>query len=932
MSATSITRVTRAQAKLFYFLSHLLLYSLAEVAYLLGNLLPGTLAIGLWRLSLRWNRHHVLAALNIALVLAERNHPNAWAALLQAVQSIKNPWNTSGSDLFLTWVPGRIMRRLLHRVLCGRLVQAAVLNGAHDQMRQDALARLAEHHTRQALHQREAEHARQALDVWTSVAGNTLENRWAAVEVAILTNDPDTAEGIAHPLVLDGKFISPLETLRWARHFLTAGNKELAQRCLSWAQRWVPEVPDLWHLQGQLALSCGEKETALDYISRAVALCPENLDAHLDWLTLKQGWATKPQSAPIGRLDVSTASELTLQQTTTAICHLHGVPGQWTLHVLPPNGWGIVAEPRSKSFDAQGKAEIALRALRPDHIRGEAWQVQFVAVGPSGYLINRVSVRVPDPRPGRLLVAITEDHEIQEERDIFTPSAMQSLLVKKSAFASSMAHVPWTHMVEVGSTLFMPAEATQQDATAWQELWQSTRQHLVDEIEKGNDVQGHLHAFNDPQHASFPYRAVAQGWQTSLRFLLTEPNLRGDWASVCPPPGNSPYDRLYSAERTVAALESIGRLADPDYRPVLWRSGLLEYGESEADRAWSAVALRRAGLLADSDMSKPGSPVAGAVSPAFMANWLRPFVPDAGGSILQLPVVANLEGDYLMDSGLQRRRIKRTAAALRQPDGTLRPGVHLFTLLTHDKFINARASRDELRLDPQYGDWATIRQHIADWQQQGATFVTALDGVKAVLDERVWSLQTRLVSETFMAELGGEQHVRYRIELLGRHIPVSEDYPQHILVTVPPSIRPAVADLCAHQDLRALPVEWHREAGCAWLVLTQAATPVYCEFVLNQPVGPTVQHITRNDGNTWMVQFCAQHPFRRARVLLPWQALDKGYNPSKATWKVRDEAGQDLPYEACDEGLLLSSLRFSSIREQNAGQFSASVTLQALDT
>lgn len=926
MSATS---VTRAQVKLLFFLGHLLLYSLAEAAYVLGNLLPGTLAIGSWRLALRWNRHHILAALNIALALAERNHPNAWVAFLQAVQAVRNPWNTSGSDLFLTWVPERIMRRLLHRALWGRSVQSAVLNGAHDQLRQDALARLAEHHTRQALHQRQVDRARQALDVWTSVAGNTLGNQWAAVEVALLVNDPHTAQGIAHPLVLDGKFISPLETLRWARHFLTADNKELAQHCLSWAQRWIPEVPDLWYLQGQLALSCGEKETALQYMSRAVALCPENLDAYLDWLTLKQGWATRPQLAPTGRLDVSTASELTLQQTTPAVCYLYDVSGQWTLHVLPPNGWGIVAEPRSTPFDAQGKAEITLRALRPDHIRGQVWQVQFVAVGPSGYLINRVSVRVPDPRPGRLLVTITEDHEIQEERDIFTPGAMQSLLVTKSAFASSISRVPWTHMVEVGSTLLMPAEAVHQDAMTWQEVWQSTRDHLADELEKGNDVQCHLHAFNDPQHARFPYRAVAQGWQTAMKYLLTEPNLRGDWASVCPPPGNSPYDRLYSAERTVTALESIGRLADPDYRPVLWRSGLLEYGESEADRAWSAVALRRAGLLADSDVAKPGSPVAGAVAPAFMANWLTPFVPDAGGSILQLPVVANLEGDYLMDSGLLRRRIKRTVSALRQPDGTLRPGTHLFTLLTHDKFINARASRDELRLDPQYGDWATIQQHIAGWQQQGATFVTARDGVKAVLDERVWSLQTRLVSETFIAGLSGEQHVRYRIELLGRHIPVSEDYPQHILVTVPPSIRPAVTDLCAHQDSRALTMEWHREAGYAWLVLTRAATPVYCEFVLNQPIGPTVQHIMRNDNNTWAIQFCAQHPFRRARVLLPWQALDKGYNPSKANWKAQDEAGQDLRCEACDAGLLLSSLRFSSIK--NAGQFSASVTLQALD-
>ncbi len=299
MSATS---VTRAQVKLLFFLGHLLLYSLAEAAYVLGNLLPGTLAIGSWRLALRWNRHHILAALNIALALAERNHPNAWVAFLQAVQAVRNPWNTSGSDLFLTWVPERIMRRLLHRALWGKSVQSAVLNGAHDQLRQDALARLAEHHTRKALHQRQVDRARQALDVWTSVAGNTLGNQWAAVEVALLVNDPHTAQGIAHPLVLDGKFISPLETLRWARHFLTADHKELAQHCLSWAQRWIPEVPDLWYLQGQLALSCGEKETALQYMSRAVALCPENLDAYLDWLTLKQGWATRPQLAPTGRL------------------------------------------------------------------------------------------------------------------------------------------------------------------------------------------------------------------------------------------------------------------------------------------------------------------------------------------------------------------------------------------------------------------------------------------------------------------------------------------------------------------------------------------------------------------------------------------------------------------------------------------------------
>lgn len=173
-------------------------------------------------------------------------------------------------------------------------------------------------------------------------------------------------------------------------------------------------------------------------------------------------------------------------------CRLTGAdPAEWSLFPLPPAGWGVVPGAREIAFDAGGEAAFPLAARRPHRIRGEAWPLLLVAVGPGGHQFARGSLEVPDSEPGRLLVTVTEDHEIHEERGKLPVDMLRRLLVEKSRFAAELG-VPWTHMVEAGSTLAMPDRAAGERGGAWQGLRSQVRRHLAEETQRGHDLQPHL--------------------------------------------------------------------------------------------------------------------------------------------------------------------------------------------------------------------------------------------------------------------------------------------------------------------------------------------------------------------------------------------------------------------------------------------------------
>ena len=463
-------------------------------------------------------------------------------------------------------------------------------------------------------------------------------------------------------------------------------------------------------------------------------------------------------------------------------------------------------------------------------------------------------------------------------------------------------------MVETGSALALLDEAAKKGGGHWARLRDQARRHLLEEISSGNDVQPHLHAFNDPVSTHFPYRIRGESLKTSLRFLVTPTWSRGVWASACPPPGQeSPagLDRVRSVERSVAQIETLGRSADPDYRAVLWRSGLLEYGHSPEERAWSAVALRRAGLLAVSDVAKPRSSLRLA-TPAFRCAWDDPDRSDKGGPLYQLPIVANLEGDFTMGPSLLRRRAKRTLQALKGHGQRPLPGVHLLTLLTHDKFVNARYGGDEFSFDQDRGDWITIRKHLEAWEEGGATFVTAREGIRELVEDAAMQSVCWLEDETYVSAPGAEPAVRYSVALLGRGIPFSDRFRHHLLATIPPSLRAGLESVELFQGGKRLECELEQEAGHFWFTSAGKDETLHCVFHLRSAPGPRLASLQARDEDTWLAEIVSPLPFRRANILLPWQlALPKRQD---CTWCAVAGDQTEVRCAAEAEGLLISDL------------------------
>lgn len=819
---------------------------LAELCCVLATGLPTALADPLWRLALAFERHCEAAALARAAASFDAAHHDAFAAFEAVLLQLDNRWNTSASDLHLARLPARLRRRLAARLAWGRtasgVVGGAVVEAAHDRLTQATLLRLATGHFERALATDVLDRATIALDTWRSLAGwaDDAPLRRATAELAWRWGDHDTAWKTIAPLLRQERCPSPFDVLDWGMRALAEvppgpERLELARACFERGRRWLPEARRTWRLGATLARLDGDFDTEARYLSRLVARHPQALDARFRrhgiecGITYKLGGAGGDATATTtleGSLLLDVPIRMEVGETVEVTARLDlpdGVEGA-TLYPLPPAGWGLAAEPNRLTPDADGAARFRLTALRGDRVRGGPWPLVVLAVTPRGHVVTRTEVAVDDLHPGEALLVVTEDHEIHEERGFLRPDLLEKVLVEKSRFAADLAAdegVPWTHCVEVGSTLALGERAAESGDGRWAELRSKVRRHLVDEVARGHDLQPHLHTFNDPAYGHFPYRMAegGQGWRPSLRFLLTSAEARGDWASVTPPPGRGrtdptlpdpTLDRLASVERAVAQLETVARAGQPDHCAVLWRSGLLEYGATPDERAWSAVALRRAGLLAASDRAKPAGPGPEAVPPAFPAGWRRPFDPVPGGPLFQLPIVANVEGDYRMGRRRLERRARATVAAVAG-----RPGVHCFTLLTHDKFLNARRGGDEFLFDREGGEWSLIRQHLMTWRRAGARPVTATEAVRALVDDRGWHPEPLLLGESW-SEGSGEvgPTVRYAIEIVGPRPPASPERPFPLRIALPCSLRAGVESVEAFHDDSVLPIELEeRSAG-----------------------------------------------------------------------------------------------------------------------
>ena len=954
----------------------------AEIASAFADWLPRPLARPLRRLALRLEKHCESAALADALDRFGDDSTPADVALEsfeRLLRQVENPWNTSASDLHLARLPGRLRRSLGGRLVWGSAVAGpegwAILEQTHASTQRHGFRKLARGHFERALGRDDPGQARRALDVWDSLDGRRSQAleppslRRARAELAWREGERATALDLAAPWLEQGRCPSPFDVLDWGLRALESDRLDLAQRCFERAREWLPEARRTWRLGAALARIGGRREEQVRWLDRALARNPQDLDSVLHRLALDHGDGVHERlegdlvlEAP-SRLTVGATGELTVRQADSA-----SGPANRVL-VLPPAGFGLTAEPVDAS--EAGEHRFRITAQRGDRVRGKPWPLVAVVASAEGHRVAETTIAVPDESPPQILLVATEDHEIHEERGELEPAMLERLLVDKSRLAADQAAsvgVPWTHCVEAGSTLAMTDWAacsegeTEAKGETWRRLRAAVRCHLAEEVSRGHDLQPHLHTFNDPFYGHFPFAPIdsdpARGWRPSLRFLLTGAEARGDWASVTPPPGagsndavrnrtpppGPTLDRLSSTERAVAQVEDVARLGSPDHRPLLWRSGLLEYGDSREERAWSAVALRRAGLLAASDLAKPAGSGPDAVPPAFPCGWAKPFDPVTGGPLIQLPIVANTEGDYRMDSGRLARRARASVAAVAD-----RPGVHCFTLLTHDKFINARFGADEFQNDPTAGEWPLIRQHLEAWTQAGARPVTAGEAVHALVDDLGWHPEPRLTAETFLLSPDTAEgtagdvetstktvEIEYRVDVLGPRPAVDPDRAFPWRIPVPCSLRRGtnhhgVATVTATFAGSPIAIEVeegglgeHRGVVAVWVAMprfpdlaTGRETGLQVRFALRcsnaDGPGPRFEALhskPSGDGSGgWELVLAAPEPFLSARVLLPWSA-DAAQGPTaEVGWGLESPA---LGVEPTEEGLLISGIRFEA--------------------
>jgi tetratricopeptide (TPR) repeat protein len=877
--------------------------SLSEACYLTGNVLPARLAPAAWRLSLRLNSHNLGAAVNRAAALASRRSPAAWDAFDRFLEAARNPGLASASDIFAARMPGRLFRALAARLLFGPS-RGTHLRSATDAALLAAARSLAVSLAGLALEDEQLDRASSAIEALRSLEGDPLELAWMEAEVAFAAGE-QLPEATA-ALLAAGAFLSPLDTLKWSERCLESRSWKLAGHCLEWARRWVPEEAATWLGSAQLELHGGDRRLAGTYAHRACSLDPANVSAYVLALSTTTDSPLRP--APEVELEVSCRRSIALGDSQEADCRIGDHCDGWTLHGLPSDARGVVPAGPPTPF-VGGRATVRLQARRPSRLSPSGtWRPAFLAVHDDGrYAVCRHELSVPDSSPGRVLVAITEDHEIFEDRGEFSLAALSHLFLDKSRFAGSLG-LPWTHMIETGSCLGMLRRAGTID-DGWEEMAGSVVDHLAGEMAGGGDLQPHLHWFNEPSSELFPYSFSPQGWRAGLGFLLTDWDARGDFAAALPPPPRAgSADRVSVVERCAAQVEEIARRGHPDHRTVLWRSGLLELGFGTADCAWSTVALLRAGLRAVSDLPKPSVPL-GIASPAFACSWEQPFEPDPAGPMLQLPIAANLEGDYLMGRSLLARNARQAVGSLRSGDGQVAPGVHLFTLVTHEKFINSRAGADQSSLDAGYGDWATIRAHAAAWVEAGAELVLARDGVRAALAEKSWRPVAWLDEETHLFLSPDTYALSYRLSVLGPEPGEAAD-PFAVLVPVPPSLRPTATSarlVRSDESTEESPTEdlrlgylWVRPgAGDNRIVLT-LERPAGLEATVETPVGTGRAGVTLR----------AADPFARARVVIGWSLLGTA-QPSQQ-WRCTDDAGRELAVSALGEGLLLADVSFLS--------------------
>jgi len=684
--------------------------------------------------------------------------------------------------------------------------------------------------------------------------------------------------------------------------------------------------PDAWSLLGQARLELGEADLAIQCLDKARALDPANTTtigllaealssrdleaARQQWwellsrapcndsavLALEETYDTSDLRSANGRLLLdSNNPKLDIGGQATLDLEVADLDGQASLFVLEPCGSGLLCSPRGRIpvSTQHRRMPLTLEAKRSNDVNGGTpWRLRLALIGKSLLDSIDLHVDVKDDRPGSVFYIITEDHELYDERELTSASDARTTLVDKSRLAEEICNEQggvWTHMIDVSSLALVEWAKRQSLSSAWREVDEEARRHLIESVERGNDLGLHMHAFHAPDSGCFAhgFDEKCDVVTTDADFLATPLPERGFWSRAFPALGDvdKPGTRAWATWRAVGFLESLARLGDPRYRVSLFRAGSFDFGEDPAEKARALTLLSRLGILADSDVPKPRlyhRPLNRAAYPVSDDPTRAESDPGCFRS-LEIRSEFNIEADFLSDTGVLNGYVDQRMARICSTGGRPKAGIHIICAMTHDKFINWRMGKVWNSLDPEYGDWATIRDHLAHVAKKHPAigFATARDAVLAWYEYYspipvAWREEEIIV----LSDIGCDTDVfRYTIRLLGRDIEISGDRRHHVRVQIP-----------AWLEGKALSARVER-SGRDWPARHLPMTPCTLEFEVDDRDVEWELVVTAVGGNGIVgeparegeLRLSSALPYRRATVEVP-EAL----SPTRQRERVRN--------------------------------------------
>jgi tetratricopeptide (TPR) repeat protein len=703
-----------------------------------------------------------------------------------------------------------------------------------------------------------------------------------------------------------------LEVARAAR---AAGDLARCTKLIAEAERLDGGRADVFREKGEAALASGQRSEARRALDRAVALdprAPESLALLGDaWGDADPALARRARFRALERCEdpaleerlvlgltpapgveretggsvrltvVSAPVELDIGQRALVEIEV-GTDVEASLLIVEPLGAGVSCEPRGRIPALRGTSRLRLEvtANRADLANaGRPWSVRLFLTDGCTVRSSGVSITVPERRPGTIFYLITEDHEVYDERETTEAPVVRTTLVDKSRLAEQIANrvgAPWTHMVDVGSLGLVRWAADVSSDASWQALQRDCEEHLVEAVEQGNDLGLHIHGFHVPGWDGFVHEfdASTSSVTSSAAFLEARIPQRAFWARGFPALGDPECvgSRAWVTWQGIGLLEALGRLGDPSFRVTLFRAGSLDYGDDARERSRSTQLLRRLEILADTDVPKPR------LYPRLVQPTPYPVAADirevsaspAQTRLLEIRAEFNIEGDFLSDTAVLNRYVDLRVASIGRSAAGPTPGVHIICCMSHDKLINWRMGRRWDSLDPSYGDWCTIREHLqhVSTRHPEVTFATPARAVLAWWDYHAPELIAWREREIVVVSEAGaaEQEFRYPLRLLGEGIPVSPERPHTVTVTPPAWLQGRIHEAWIERDrarhpARRLPVE------PGPLEFDVDDRSVSWELVVRAAAGDGVT-VERLDADGRLV-LRSRHPYRRASLEIP---------------------------------------------------------------